>query len=223
MGEDPSQQTTIDYYSDVLCVWAWIAQPRLEELEKQWGTQVALRHRCVDIFGDAHRKISSKWGEQDGFLNFGKHIVEAAAPFELAVVNDRCWNSEKPHSSTPAHLVIKSAEIVAGAEAARDFALRVRRAFFVDAVDIGLVPRLLELAEEAGIEPGSLENALRDGRAAAGLSRDQRTANDHGVKGSPTWVLNEGTQILYGNVGYRNLSANNEELLKNPGNDASWC
>ena len=27
----------IDYYTDVLCVWAWIAQPRLDELQRQWG------------------------------------------------------------------------------------------------------------------------------------------------------------------------------------------
>ena len=27
----------IDYYTDVLCVWAWIAQPRLDELNRQWA------------------------------------------------------------------------------------------------------------------------------------------------------------------------------------------
>ena len=55
------------------------------------------------------------------------------------------------------------------------------------------------------------------------MSTDLRDATDQGVKGSPTWVLNEGRQLLYGNVGYRILNANIEELLKNPGNEASWC
>jgi len=55
------------------------------------------------------------------------------------------------------------------------------------------------------------------------LSNDLRSAHELGVKGSPTWVLNEGRQVLYGNVGYRILSANIEELLKNPGSEASWC
>ena len=29
--------------------------------------------------------------------------------------------------------------------------------------------------------------------------------------------------VLFGNVGYRILSANIEELLKHPGAEASWC
>ena len=57
MSDHPLPATVIDYYTDILCVWAWIAQPRLEELQRQWGQQIEVRHRYVDIFGDAHTKI----------------------------------------------------------------------------------------------------------------------------------------------------------------------
>jgi predicted DsbA family dithiol-disulfide isomerase len=57
----------------------------------------------------------------------------------------------------------------------------------------------------------------------AALSSDQRSAQDLGVRGSPTWVLNDGRQMLYGNVGYRILQANIEELLRQPTGEASWC
>jgi CubicO group peptidase (beta-lactamase class C family) len=43
------------------------------------------------------------------------------------------------------------------------------------------------------------------------------------VRGSPTWVLNEGRQVIYGNVGYRVLNANVEELINRPIEEASWC
>ena len=33
---------TIDYYTDILCVCAWIAQPRLQELQLQWGKAVSV-------------------------------------------------------------------------------------------------------------------------------------------------------------------------------------
>lgn len=56
-----SAPIVIDYYSDVLCVWAWIAQPRLEELKRQWGSDIIIRHRYVDIFGDSHGKIQKQW------------------------------------------------------------------------------------------------------------------------------------------------------------------
>ncbi len=70
----------IDYYTDVLCVWAWIAQPRLEELNRQWAGRVTIRHRYLDIFGDSHRKIATQWGETDGFEKFGAHVVKSVSP-----------------------------------------------------------------------------------------------------------------------------------------------
>jgi hypothetical protein len=35
--------------------------------------------------------------------------------------------------------------------------------------------------------------------------------------------MNNGRQILYGNVGYRVLRANAAELLNQPSDEASWC
>ena len=44
------------------------------------------------------------------------------------------------------------------------------------------------------------------------------------IEGSPSLVLNEGRQKLYGNVGFRVIEANIQELLREPRiNDASWC
>ncbi len=214
---------TIDYYTDLLCVWAWIAQARLEEVHRQWGDQVSVRHRYVDIFGDSHSKIPAQWGEADGFAKFGAHVASAAAKFEHCHVNSDIWTRTRPRSSLQAHLLLKGVEILGGQAAVEAMALRIRRAFFVDARDIGDMELLLELAAEEHLDRQALRGVLRDGRAMAALGSDLRAAADQGVRGSPTWVLNEGRQLLYGNVGYRILSANIEELLKHPGAEASWC
>jgi protein-disulfide isomerase len=61
-------------------------------------------------------------------------------------------------------------------------------------------------------------------RVYAALSADYKEAENTGVKGSPTMILNEGRQKLFGNVGYRIIEANIQELLREPNPDqASWC
>ena len=42
---------------------------------------------------------------------------------------------------------------------------------------------------------------------------DYQLAREYQIKGSPTFVMNEGRQVLFGNVGYRVLRTNIEELL----------
>lgn len=58
----------------------------------------------------------------------------------------------------------------------------------------------------------------------ASLSADYQDADKARIEGSPTFILNEGRQKLYGNVGFRVIEANIRELLRDPGSDqASWC
>ena len=213
----------IDYYTDVLCVWAWIAQPRLEELSDQWAERVAIRHRYIDVFGDSHRKIANQWGETDGFEKFGAHVVKSAASFEGLEVNPDIWTKVRPRSSLQAHLFLKAVALVTDEALVEPVALRIRRAFFSEARDINDYSTLIECAEAENIDEQSLKSALRDGSAIAALSDDQRSANALKVRGSPTWVLNEGRQLLYGNVGYRILDANIKELVRHPTQEASWC
>jgi predicted DsbA family dithiol-disulfide isomerase len=213
----------VDYFSDVLCVWAWIAQPRLDELHQQWGQQVSVRHRYVDIFGDTTSKIPTQWGEQDGYAKFHQHIEKASAPFEHVSIHPAVWRETKPHSSMLAHTVLKATEIVAGQSKLEQLARELRQQFFGQGKNIGELDVLLEIAGQLGIAGDDLLNVMNDGRAIAALSQDLRNAQALGVKGSPTWVINEGRQLLYGNVGYRILNANIEELVKNPAEEASWC
>ena len=222
MNEAPSP-IVIDYFTDVLCIWAWIAQPRLEELQRQYGDDIKIRHRYVDIFGDSHKKIPAQWGEADGFEKFSSHVAKSTAPFDQVTVHPDIWTKVRPRSSLQAHLLLKAVALVADDCAVASMALRIRHAFFCEARDIGDLSLLLNLATDEELNAKTLRDRLQNGSAIAALSTDQRSANELGVKGSPTWVLNTGRQVLYGNVGYRILSANIEELLKTPGSEASWC
>jgi predicted DsbA family dithiol-disulfide isomerase len=99
----------------------------------------------------------------------------------------------------------------------------LRQSFFVETRDIGQLAIVLDVASEAGLDRQQLKELIDNGEAMAALMTDLRLAQDQAVMGSPTWIMNQGRQVLYGNVGYRVLHANIEEILKRPLQEASWC
>ena len=100
----------------------------------------------------------------------------------------------------------------------------MRSAFFEQAQDIAVERVQQEVAMRVGVRLGAVQPSLRDGRAHAALAYDYQDAQTMGVQGSPTFLLNDGRQKLYGNVGYRIIEANIQELLRDPNPDqASWC
>ena len=120
-------------------------------------------------------------------------------------------------------MIIKAAVLADGEERARALALAIRRAFFIDAIDVGQRDRLFDIADAAGMNVDKLQSAIDSGAAVAALMADYEQAGQHHIQGSPSWVMNQGRQVLYGNVGYRLINANIEELVRRPEGEASWC
>ena len=86
-----------------------------------------------------------------------------------------------------------------------------------------LQPGLLAGPEAALAVQAAARAAIDDGSAMAALCRDAEMRDEMKIEGSPTWVLNQGRQKLYGNLGYRILEANVREILDRPATGASWC
>jgi predicted DsbA family dithiol-disulfide isomerase len=213
----------IEYYSDILCIWAWIAHRRQEELVNDFGDDVVLECRYVNVFGSTQTKIGEGWADRDGFIGFGEHVRSSAEPFPDAPVHEAIWQTVRPTGSAPAHTVLKAIELTQSPAAAEAFAYELRKRFFTGNVDISQLTTLLAIAQEAGFDADALNDRLDSGEALAAVMHDYQAAQAQGIKGSPSWVLDNGRQVLYGNVGYRVLRANVQELLKNPQGEASWC
>jgi predicted DsbA family dithiol-disulfide isomerase len=101
--------------------------------------------------------------------------------------------------------------------------LLIQKSFFVDNFDIGLMDNVLLLAEQSDLDRDALKALIDEGAAGASLMSDYQQAAELNIKGSPSWVMNNGRQELFGNVGYRILRANIKEVLSKPGHEASWC
>jgi predicted DsbA family dithiol-disulfide isomerase len=219
----------IVYFSDILCIWAHIAQLRLDALERTFGDQVVFERRFCSVFGDTARKVATSWAAKGGYEGFNAHLRESAAQFPEIRLNPEIWLSVRPASSMGAHAFLKSVQLteLAGEspQGATDRILRAfRRAFFEDARDISRREVHVEIAGETGLALELIDRRLASGEAFAALASDMQDASTLGIQGSPSFVLNEGRQKLYGNVGFRVIEANIREMLRTPAPDqASWC
>jgi predicted DsbA family dithiol-disulfide isomerase len=225
----------ITYFSDVLCVWAYVAQARVDAVRAGFGNDVRLQHRFCSVFGDARTKIANSWRDRGGFEGYGEHVRGVASRFGHVRIHPNIWVSSQPASSASPHLflsAIRELELARKPTAAAAAAPSVfesvmwafRRGFFEEGLDIADWQVQCDLARPFDIDISEVEQAIRSGVAFARLAADYQDADKMRIEGSPTFVLNEGRQKLFGNVGYRVIESNVRELLREPNQDqASWC
>ena len=120
-------------------------------------------------------------------------------------------------------MILKAIELTHSKQSSIEFASLLRQAFFVEAQDISKLETLFSLLKQEAINTDKIDKVLNNGAALAALMSDYQKAHDHGIKGSPSFIMNNGRQNLFGNVDYRLLQANIEELLNSSFTQASWC
>jgi len=220
----------ISYFSDVLCVWAYAGHRRVEELVHQFGEQVTIETHYCSVFPDAHSKIEDKWATRDTYAGFNAHTLEVAKTFPHVTIHPDIWTSTRPRTSSSAHLWLKAVELIEDRDLpwldrlSTRAAWAVREAFFKEARDISDWAVLGAIMTGLGADTQALRAVIEDSRAVTALAADYHLCHESGVTGSPTLRLNGGRQVLFGNVGYKLIEANVQELLRTHGKqDASWC
>ena len=232
-----SSRIRIHYFTDVLCVWAYLAQIRLDELIKNYSSEIEISYNFMPVFGCTKNRIGAGWKDKGGFKGFSKHTHEVCEAYPHINLHKDIWAVNTPKTSTTSHLFIKAVrclvdnEIISNEPRAEfeqrtifeEFIWEVRLAFFRDLKDISQMGILMEVAKSMNLPTDKIQDVLDDGSALAEFSRDIELRDEFGIEGSPTYLLNEGRQKLYGNVGYRIIEANLLEVMKDPDLEASWC
>jgi predicted DsbA family dithiol-disulfide isomerase len=218
-----SDNLALTYYSDALCVWAHISQARVDEVAEKFADDVSIDYRFCSVFGDTAHKIGEGWSKRGGYAGFGNHLREAVAEFDHISLHPDVWERVRPASSTPAHIVLKAVQRVDQRQC-RAVLHALRCAFFESCLDIGSRSVLESCVEAADVSVTDVKAVIDSGAAHADLEADRRDQQVLMVQGSPTFILNDGRQKLYGNVGYGVIEANLKELLRSPSaGAASWC
>ena len=212
----------VDYFSDVLCVWAFINEPRLQEVKENLGQDLDIHMLFLPNFSDCHNKINNAWAQRGGFEGYAEHVVEVAEKFDITLHKDT-WFKVRPSTSMLAHGAIQSVLAIHDQAKASEYCSAVRTSFFMQGLDISNWSVLKEIALTLNIDWQKVDDYFHQGHGLANVQKDFQQAQAQHITISPAWVFNEGRQKLIGNVGYRVIEANLKELIENKPLPQAWC
>lgn len=209
---------TLCHYSDLLCVWAYVTQPRVDKLQAVFGDAIEFGFHYVPVYGAALDKVDEHWGKKGGLEGYNRFVTELVDDLTDLPVHKGVWVESTPASSAPGHqwlcaarLAEADAELPGGATAELAWALRT--AFFAEARNVAQYGVITEVTRAAGLPVDPLDARMRDGRAQAAFSADLAQTRAMNIRISPTVTLNEDRQRLTGNVSYDVLEANIRAML----------
>ena len=70
----------VSYFSDALCIWAYVAQARIDAVRVKFGDTARLDHRFCSVFANTAVKIPSTWREGE-YARFNAHLRNVAQQF----------------------------------------------------------------------------------------------------------------------------------------------
>lgn len=224
----PEQTIPFSYWSDPLCVWAFIAQDKLDQILRQRGDLLSVDYRIIPVFGSIpHRFRVGAWAES-GPEGRAAATRRVAAMRGHGSVTGQVWLDDPPASSWPVGMAIKAAMALeadgqADAGSGAAYQWQLRRSFFEDNRNVARRSVMLEIAESLALPVPALEAMLDDGRAMAMLWEDHLERERLKLRGSPTYVFDGGRAQLYGNFNYAILDTTISELARGLEAGCSAC
>lgn len=213
-----SGKLKVGYWSDPLCVWAFVAQSRLDRLLEERGGCLDIEHRLVPVFGSLPQRFRTGAWARQGPEGRAEATRQVAAEHGRPEVTGRVWVDDTPASSWPVSMAVKAVSRLeregrAAPGSTGAYLAGLREAFFVRNLNICRREAWLEVARACGVEVARLEALVDEGTAMADLWEDYEEKERLRLQGSPTWVFDGGRALLYGNVSWGVLRATVEELL----------
>ena len=216
------------YWSDPLCIWALVAQSKLDRIVTELGDNLTIDYRIVPLFGSvAWRFEHGPWAKEgvEGRVLATRKVAEQGGRSD---VSGECWREAMPASSWAPSVAIKAVFALAragtvAADAGPAYQHALRERFFVRHANTSLRQVQLEVAEDLGLQRGPIEAMLDDGSALAAVCEDHAEKERLRIQGSPTYVFDGGRAMLYGNFEFGVLHATIEELLRGITPGCSAC
>jgi predicted DsbA family dithiol-disulfide isomerase len=216
------------YWSDPLCIWAFVAQDKLNRVRAQFGDDIQLNLHIVPVFGSIpHRFREGSW-KAPGVEGRIASMQRIALEHTGQEITCQVWRDDPPASSWTPGAAFKAVQLMVAADKAPEgcelaYLERMREWFFLENRNIARRDVQLALAESLGIPRAPLEACRDNGQAFAALWEDHQERERLKLRGSPTWLLAEDRAELFGNFPYELLEASIKALLAGVDPGGSRC
>jgi predicted DsbA family dithiol-disulfide isomerase len=173
----------IALYHDVLCSWCYVADQRLEVLRKEYGSAVKWTLKGFPLRPED--SVPDKKQRQV----LARHFRRVAKEAEGQGVSADLWTGNDPPSSSMPPLIALEAALPQGEDKQRELLKALRRAAFVDGINIARRDVILELAAKAGLDVPRFLEKLDDSHTPRLVDESYQEADGHGIKGVPALVI----------------------------------
>ena len=181
---------TVVLFSDITCPWARLAVHRLHEARARLGLDDDVR---IDHRAFALELVNGK--------PTPKAVLDAEIPVIGALAPDAGWQvwqapvDQYPSTSLVALEAVQAAKETEGLAASERLDRALRTAMFGQSRCISILPVVLEVAEESGLDVDALRAALAEGRGRTAVAEQVELASGDEVDGSPHLFLPDGTDV----------------------------
>jgi len=216
-----------DFYTDPLCVWALVAEPKIDAVQAEFGDRLVVRHRVLPVFGSIDARFSTGVWAKGGIDARVAATARAAWLGGFKTVSGAGWRHEPASSWGPSAVAAgvrqleDAGEVPAGST--REALRGLRHRFFLDDVDVTRRDEQRRVLEEAGLPADRVFRLIDDGPALARLAEAVERRATLRIDGSPTWIFDGGRARLFGNVGLRVVRSTIQALLDGEESGCSTC
>jgi len=181
----------IDIYSDVICPWCYVGKRRLERALTHVRETVTaltawrpfqLNPTMPNEGMDRTAYLEAKFGSLNAFRGMEEHVRAAGNGEQIAFAFEKITRTPNTFA---AHRLIWYAAQQGRQDEMVD---RLFKGYFEEGVDIGSIPALARLAEEAGLKA---ESFLRSDEGIIEVKADEAAGHRLGIRGVPYFVLNQ--------------------------------
>lgn len=174
---------TLTEVTDPFCTWCWGIEPMLRRVEEIYRDQVEFDFVMGGLVEDFEEFYDPAYDIHEPH-QVAPHWEEAADRHGMPV-DAGVWRDDPPHSTYPANMAYKAAELQS-TELAHRYLRRLREAVATERRNIARTTVLLELAEEVGLDADALTKALESGTAKAAFEEDRRFVRRNNVTAFPS-------------------------------------